>query len=252
MPDRSDNGEAKRSAVQASPSRADGASTLDPHVPADLRDVSFRASVRGYERHEVDRYVQRVNRVIAELEIARSPEAAVRHALDRVGEQTSRILQQARETADAIIDTARAEAEEAVARATKESYETVERARAQAEATLADAGKEAQERVEQGERELATARKQAEQEQMDADAAIAAARSRADEIVGKAQRQVTAIDEERQRVVKEARELAARLEAIVGSEAPTRSHRARGAPSEVGGADARGHGPRSGASGRGD
>src|SRR5262249_30706117 len=35
-------------------------------VPSDVRDVSFHTSVRGYERREVDRYVQRVNRVIAE------------------------------------------------------------------------------------------------------------------------------------------------------------------------------------------
>src|SRR5436189_326913 len=157
MADRNGNDDARRKPVKDGNRAGQGAGMLGRHVRADIRDVSFHGSVRGYERHEVDRYVQRVNQLIAELEIARSPEAAVRHALDRVGEQTSSILQQARETADAIIDTARAEAEEAVARATKESYETVERARAQAEATLADAGKEAHERVEQGERELATA-----------------------------------------------------------------------------------------------
>ena len=84
------------------------------NVPGDVRDVTFHTSVRGYERREVDRYVQRVNRVIAELEIARSPESAVRHALDRVGEQTSGILQRARETADEIIHTARSEASRAL------------------------------------------------------------------------------------------------------------------------------------------
>src|SRR2546423_148083 len=128
MPARSENGDAKRGAVQDRESRPESAGTPSRHVPADIRDISFHAAVRGYERHEVDRYVQRVNQVIAELEITRSPEAAVRHALDRVGEQTSAILQQARETADAIIDTARAEADEAVARAATESREIVDRA----------------------------------------------------------------------------------------------------------------------------
>jgi DivIVA domain-containing protein len=49
-------------------------------VPADVRDVSFATAVRGYDRREVDAYVERVNRVIAELEISRSPRAAVKPA----------------------------------------------------------------------------------------------------------------------------------------------------------------------------
>src|ERR1700724_1461787 len=102
MSDRSNNGakEDETPSKRAEPTTAVD-STLSRRVPADIRDVSFHTAVRGYERREVDRYVQRVNTVIAELEIAGSPEAAVRHALDRVGEQTSGILQQARETADA-------------------------------------------------------------------------------------------------------------------------------------------------------
>src|SRR5438105_8357457 len=95
-------------------------------APSDVRDVSFHTAVRGYERREVDRYVQRVNTVIAELEIAGSPEAAVRHALDRVGDQTSGLMQQARETGDAIIDTARAEGEEAIDSANAKSQQIVD------------------------------------------------------------------------------------------------------------------------------
>src|SRR6478672_6770493 len=161
MPDRNGNDDVRRKPVKDGSAAGQSAGTLSRHVPADIRDVSFHGSVRGYERHEVDRYVQRVNQLIAELEIARSPEAAVRHALDRVGEQTSKILQQARETADAIIDTARSEADEAVTRAATESREIVEAARTEAAAILSDAGDEAHERVEQGERELAAARKRA-------------------------------------------------------------------------------------------
>src|SRR3982074_576556 len=66
-------------------------SSAPSQAPSDVRDVPFHTAVRGYERREVDRYVQRVNRVIAELEIVRSPESVVRHALDRVGEQQSGI-----------------------------------------------------------------------------------------------------------------------------------------------------------------
>jgi DivIVA domain-containing protein len=253
MADQNGNDDARRKPVKDGNRTGQGTGTLSRHVPADIRDVSFHGSVRGYERHEVDRYVQRVNQLIAELEIARSPEAAVRHALDRVGEQTSRILQQARETADAIIDTARAESDEAVARAATESREIVESARTEAAAILADAGEEAHERVEQGERELAAARKRAEQEHTEADAAVAGARSRADDIVGNAQRRAAGIDEERRRVVEEVRELAARLEAIAESEAPTREETARQetareAPTEVSDVSNRRRSPRAGES----
>jgi DivIVA domain-containing protein len=57
-------------------------------VPAE-RNVTFTGSRRGYDRGAVDAYVERVNRLIAELEVTRSPQAAVRHALERVGEQAS-------------------------------------------------------------------------------------------------------------------------------------------------------------------
>src|SRR5205823_3153632 len=66
-------------------------------VPADIRNVAFPAAMRGYDRDAVDAYVRRVNRVIAELEVTRSPQAAVRHAVERVGEQTKTILDEARE-----------------------------------------------------------------------------------------------------------------------------------------------------------
>jgi DivIVA domain-containing protein len=221
-------------------------STLSRHVPADIRDVSFHTSVRGYERREVDRYVQRVNTVIAELEIAGSPAAAVRHALDRVGEQTSGILQQARETADAIIETARTEGEEAMERTAVQSREIVESARAEAAAIVADAGKEAHDLVKQGERELAEARRHAGQVRAEADAVLTEARSRANELVGKAERETEALLEERRRVVEEVHALASRLEvAADGGSAPTAVYdRARAEPREADSAEVRERKPR--------
>ena len=47
-------------------------------MPAEFRDVSFGPAVGGYNRKQVDAYVERVNRLIAELEISRSPEKARR------------------------------------------------------------------------------------------------------------------------------------------------------------------------------
>jgi hypothetical protein len=71
------------------PAEEGSSGELPARVPAAIRDVSFPTG-RGYERQAVDAYVNQVNRLIAELEVSRSPQAAVRHALDRVGQPTSR------------------------------------------------------------------------------------------------------------------------------------------------------------------
>ena len=138
----------------------------------DLRDVSFPGAVRGYDRSAGDAYVKRVNRVIAELDMRSSPRAAVRHALEQVGEQTSSILQRARETAEEITTSARQEAEETTARAKAEAAEIVlnasseeDRARAEASGMIAKASAEG-ERIlvdskAEAERILARAREEA-------------------------------------------------------------------------------------------
>src|ERR671931_2648526 len=112
---------------------------LRAEVPAEIRNVSFPVSVRGYDRRAVDAYVQRVNRVIAELEVSRSPQAAVRHAVERVSEQTKGILQQARESAEQINATAREEAEQIIASAKAEAAELVVNASAEADRLGAEA-----------------------------------------------------------------------------------------------------------------
>ena len=68
----------------------------------EVREVDFPVALRGYDREAVDRYVKKVNRVIAELELSSSPESAVRRALEEVSEETSGLLQRAYETAEEI------------------------------------------------------------------------------------------------------------------------------------------------------
>src|ERR671937_798811 len=133
---------------------------LRAEVPAEIRNAAFPVSVRGYDRRAVDLYVQRVNRVIAELEVTRSPQAAVRHAVERVSEQTKGILQEARESAEKITEAARAEAEQIVADA-----------RAHAEQTIARANAQADERRRRSEEELAAleAEAQARMRELQAD-----------------------------------------------------------------------------------
>jgi DivIVA domain-containing protein len=157
-------------------------SVRDPrtHLPAELRNVSFPGSMRGYDRAAVDAYVRKVNRVIAELEVTRSPQAAVKHAVERVSEQTKQILEEARESAEQITATARAEGDEILAAAKAEAADLVVNAsteadrlrvegeqsiadaKAQAEKIVADANAEAEERRRQAEEELARLQAEAE------------------------------------------------------------------------------------------
>jgi glyoxylase-like metal-dependent hydrolase (beta-lactamase superfamily II) len=87
-------------------------STL-PDDPVRLAaDVDFPIVLRGYDRIAVDAYVKQTAQLVAELQATRSPEAAVRRALERVGEQISGILQRAHDTAEQITALSRSEAED--------------------------------------------------------------------------------------------------------------------------------------------
>jgi DivIVA domain-containing protein len=147
-------------------------------APKDIRNVSFPSSVRGYDRSAVDGYVERVNRVIAELEMRSSPRAAVRHALEQVGEQTTGILQRARETAEEITASARREAEEATARAKAEAADIVLNANTESDRVGAEAN-----------RLTATAKAEADQ-------ILAEARAEAEKLLARAREEVAALREE--------------------------------------------------------
>lgn len=97
---------------------------------ADVRDVDFPLAMRGYDRAAVGAYMERVNRVVAELEATRSPQAAVRRALDRVGEETSSILQRANETAEEIATRSRAQADDRFQEAERDAHRIREEAEA--------------------------------------------------------------------------------------------------------------------------
>src|SRR2546421_12028356 len=71
--------------VPRRPGRAIAAAERD-RLLKDARNVDFPAGERGYQRAGVDRYVERVNRLITELEMYSSPESAGKHALDGVSE----------------------------------------------------------------------------------------------------------------------------------------------------------------------
>jgi DivIVA domain-containing protein len=176
----SKTGRKKSAAPTEPPEQGLSSSEVQAHVPAEIRNVSFPVSVRGYDRGAVDAYIRQVNRVVAELEVSRSPQAAVRHAVDRVAEQTNAILQQARESAESITATAREEAAVIMAAAKAEAAklvvgasteadrlgaeaeQVVARAQAEAEKTIADAQAEAAEHLRQSEEEIEALKEQAD------------------------------------------------------------------------------------------
>jgi DivIVA domain-containing protein len=99
----------------------------DDPLPA-VADVDFPIVLRGYDRDSVDDYVRRTSQLVAELQATRSPEAAVRRALERVGEEVSGILQRAHETASRITAQSRSEAEDRLVAAREEAGQIVLRA----------------------------------------------------------------------------------------------------------------------------
>ena len=83
-----------------------------PDDPLSVVNADFPMALRGYDRVAVDEYVRRTRQLVAELQATRSPEAAVRRALERVGEEITGILQRAHETAEQITVQSRREAED--------------------------------------------------------------------------------------------------------------------------------------------
>jgi uncharacterized membrane protein YccC len=79
---------------------------------ADPGEADFPIVLRGYDRVAVDAYFRQTRQVIDDLRATSSPEAAVRRALERVGEEVSGILQRAHDTAAEITSQSRSEAED--------------------------------------------------------------------------------------------------------------------------------------------
>lgn len=95
-------------------------SSLPDDLLPSVADVDFPIVLRGYDRLAVDAYVKRTSQLVAELQSTRSPEAAVRRALERVGEDVSGILQRAHEAAAQITAQSRTDAEDRLVRARHE------------------------------------------------------------------------------------------------------------------------------------
>jgi cell division septum initiation protein DivIVA len=204
------------------------------------RDTEFQVALRGYDRAAVDRYVEHVNRLLAELEISSSPESAVRHALDEVSEETRDILQHAHDTAEEItarsrsraddrLQQAEQEAKELRAAVLQEGQETRDAAQLEAEATREAARREAAEVRETAASEATEQRDTAMRESQqvrssakrDAEDLRAAVRAESDEMLEAAEtrsrdlaRSAESIWRERRRLIDDMRGIGEQLVAI--------------------------------------
>jgi cell division septum initiation protein DivIVA len=198
------------------------------------RDVDFPIAMRGYERTAVDRHVEQLNRLIAELEMSASPESAVRHALDEVSEETRDLLQRAHATAEDITARSRAKADDRLQLAEREGQETREAAQREAQQLREEATREAQSLRESTQQEAAELREAATREtqqlrasaQSEADELRATARREADELLEGAEtrarelaRNAETIWRERRRLLDDMRAVGDQLAAIGEAEA---------------------------------
>jgi DivIVA domain-containing protein len=115
------HGQGPHEQVTGSLERLSAAGVDQDQLIAQVRAAAFPLALRGYDREAVDAYVKRVNRLVTDLEASRSPEAAIRRALDQVGEETSGILQRAQETANEITERSRASADDRIREAEREA-----------------------------------------------------------------------------------------------------------------------------------
>jgi DivIVA domain-containing protein len=180
------------------------------NLAQDIRDVSFAVSVRGYDRAAVDAYVSRVEQVLAELELGRSPEAAVKRALEQVGKQTKGLLEQAGLTAEEVTTAARNDADATIARARQEADEILAKANAQAKDILSRSQAEAEATVVQ-------ARTQAAEELQRSQDEATALREEAEARVRELRGDTDTIQQERSRLLADIREITTRVEEVASA-----------------------------------
>jgi DivIVA domain-containing protein len=114
------------------PKRADIRTRVPDQEVAEVQNVRFSTALRGYDRDEVDRYISRVNTVLAELQITAAPESAIKAALEQASRQTRSVVQEAQQEAEEITRESRSRAEDRLQAATQEAQKLHEAAEQEA------------------------------------------------------------------------------------------------------------------------
>jgi DivIVA domain-containing protein len=175
--------EARRQARSA-PAHAEMRTNVPDHEVAAVRDVRFSTALRGYDRDEVDRYMNRVNQLLAELQITAAPESAIQHALEQVSEESS-----------SVIETAHREAEEITRSSRSRADDRIEEAAQEVQKLRDAAAREAQESREAAERDAREIREAAEARVRDLDHAAETMREEHARALGELRELISSLDD---------------------------------------------------------
>jgi DivIVA domain-containing protein len=129
-----------------------------------IRNATFPASRRGYDKHEVEKFLSRLADWLETGAGDESRSDTVKRELQRVGERTGAILAQAEESAQQIRAEAEEEARKSVESATQEAQEARSEADAYAKETRASADSYAEETRQSADRDASEAQAQAKEE----------------------------------------------------------------------------------------
>jgi DivIVA domain-containing protein len=110
---------------------------------AEVQSVRFSTALRGYDREEVDRYITRVNQLLAELQITAAPQSAIKHALEQVSRDTKSVVREAHQEADEITRQSRSRADDRIQEAKEEAGRLREAAEQEARQLREAAAREA-------------------------------------------------------------------------------------------------------------
>ncbi|MCE3267103.1 MAG: hypothetical protein K0S15_1812 [Solirubrobacterales bacterium] len=189
-----------------------------------IRSATFPTSRRGYDKHEVEKFLARLADWLETGGGGESRSETVKRELERVGERTGAILSQAEESAQQI----RSEAEQLAREVTVESTAVAQKARTEADAyaekTRREADVYANETRRDTDEEVAEIRSEAEEEaretiteaQAQAARLVEAGTRRRDDI----QAAIADLLRRRDEVLEDIGELSSRLRSIVGEQQP--------------------------------
>jgi DivIVA domain-containing protein len=189
-----------------------------------IRNATFPTTRRGYDKHEVEKFLARLADWLETGAGDESRSDVVKRELEKVGERTGAILAQAEESAQQIRAEAEEEARGTVNTANMEAAETRSAAGSYASETRASADSYARQQREEADQDAASARAKAEQEAREA---IEAAETQARRIVEEGTQRREDIEaviadllRRRDDVLSDTEELAAKLTAAVSQHRP--------------------------------
>lgn len=202
-----------------------------------IRNATFPVARRGYEKHEVEKFLTRLADWLETGGGDESRSETVKRELERVGERTGAILSQAEESAQQIRSEAEQLAQEAVEEGQVQSEETRREADAYDKQTRAEADAYSAEVRAATDKEVAELRAEADQDARDT---IADAQAQARRIVEEGSRRREDIESviadlvrRRDEVLDDAEELSGKLTGAVGEHRPLQGSDPFDAPDEL-------------------